>query len=419
MSLLRLLKVGLIGFGGGSALIPVIEREMVDEGRAVSKEEYDIDVLAASITPGALPVEIAGGIGYSVMGPWGMLLGSCAMALPGVLLTLLCLTLLHQVDDVVLRQVGYVSIGVSAFVCCLLTDYVLRTLLTARRERLLWPMAAMVVAVGACRVMRWLSTLQVFGVAFGIIFLTYLVVYGHRRRRRTAAPGAGRITFWSQLHGFFRVLATCVLFVTICLMLAWMLVPGSGRFALKGLLSSVMSFGGGDAYLSVADGLFVQDGFLSERDYFGTLVPVVNVLPGSILCKTLSGIGYYLGLGASGRVVGGCLAALLGFAVSVSASCAVFMLVRCLYKAFGALTVFQVLRRWIRPVVSGLLIGVAMSLFRSAARVGSALTSPAVMPLLFTLLYALCLWLYYRWHWSTGRLAALVVVLSLLVCNIC
>ena len=49
-------KIGVVGFGGGTALIPVIEREVVEDQKIVEKSEYDKDVIVASITPGALPV---------------------------------------------------------------------------------------------------------------------------------------------------------------------------------------------------------------------------------------------------------------------------------------------------------------------------------------------------------------------------
>ena len=46
-----MLRVGVIGFGGGNALIPVMEKEFVTKKLYVTKEEYDEAVLAASITP--------------------------------------------------------------------------------------------------------------------------------------------------------------------------------------------------------------------------------------------------------------------------------------------------------------------------------------------------------------------------------
>ena len=39
--LLSLFKVGCIGFGGGNALIPVIEKEVVKEHKIVSQKDYN------------------------------------------------------------------------------------------------------------------------------------------------------------------------------------------------------------------------------------------------------------------------------------------------------------------------------------------------------------------------------------------
>ena len=57
-----MIKVGCMGFGGGNALIPVIEEEAVKDKKLVSCQEYDRTILAATLTPGALPVELAAGI---------------------------------------------------------------------------------------------------------------------------------------------------------------------------------------------------------------------------------------------------------------------------------------------------------------------------------------------------------------------
>lgn len=46
-----------------------------------------------------------------------------------------------------------------------------------------------------------------------------------------------------------------------------------------------MSFGGGDAYMTIADGIFVGGGMITSQQYYNHIVPAVNVLPGSILCK--------------------------------------------------------------------------------------------------------------------------------------
>ena len=81
--LLSMVKVGCIGFGGGSALIPVIEDEIITRQQLDTKENYDQDVVVASITPGALPVELAASLGKRNFGSRGMLLAALSMALPG------------------------------------------------------------------------------------------------------------------------------------------------------------------------------------------------------------------------------------------------------------------------------------------------------------------------------------------------
>lgn len=74
---ISMFRVGLVGFGGGNALIPVIEAEVVKARKLVTAREYQEDVVAASATPGALPVKIAAGMGQRVADSLGMILAAC------------------------------------------------------------------------------------------------------------------------------------------------------------------------------------------------------------------------------------------------------------------------------------------------------------------------------------------------------
>ena len=117
-------KVGCIGFGGGSILIPVIEDEVITKAKIDTKEQYEKDVIVASITPGALPVEISGSFGRRNFGIVGMVSGALCMALPGALGTVLMLSAFSMVQDSVLRVIECLTIGVSAFIILLLTRYI-------------------------------------------------------------------------------------------------------------------------------------------------------------------------------------------------------------------------------------------------------------------------------------------------------
>lgn len=133
-------------------------------------------------------------------------------------------------------------------------------------------------------------------------------------------------------------------------------------FSGEGVLSTWASFGGGDAYLTIADGFFVEGGFITGQQYYGYIVPAVNVLPGSILCKTLAAVGYYVGWNIGGNAVVGVLFAIAGFGCSIVASCSFFMLAYHLYDYLITLQVFRIIRKWIRPMIAGLLMKVMVML---------------------------------------------------------
>ena len=120
-------KIGSVGFGGGSALIPVIEEEVVTENHLLSEEEFNKYVVVANITPGALPVEIASGIGRQICGIPGMILAAVMMALPGAFLTVLIVSLINQSGASILQQILFASAGVGAYIIYMLIEYTRNT----------------------------------------------------------------------------------------------------------------------------------------------------------------------------------------------------------------------------------------------------------------------------------------------------
>ncbi len=186
----------------------------------------------------------------------------------------------------------------------------------------------------------------------------------------------------------------------------------------RGCLSTLISFGGGDAYLAVAAGMFVTAGLVSRADFYNKIVATANAFPGSILCKVLSGIGYFVGYRATGSVAVGLLVALSGFAASVATSGFTFCTVACIYERFERLQLFQTMREVIRPIISGLLITVAVSFFSECLDIGSAARWPDLCaPLLCLALTLLCALFVKKFGHKPLRMVLLCAVISILVCN--
>ena len=82
-------KIGAFTFGGGWAMISIIEREIVDKHHWIEKEEF-IDLLAiAQSLPGILAVNIATAVGDKIKGTKGSLMAACGTILPSFLLILI------------------------------------------------------------------------------------------------------------------------------------------------------------------------------------------------------------------------------------------------------------------------------------------------------------------------------------------
>lgn len=81
-------KIGSFTFGGGYAMIPLIQREVVDNKKWIDRKEF-IDMLAmAQSAPGVMAINTAIFIGYKMKGFKGSLVTAFGTALPSFLIIL-------------------------------------------------------------------------------------------------------------------------------------------------------------------------------------------------------------------------------------------------------------------------------------------------------------------------------------------
>ena len=83
------MKIGAFTFGGGWAMISLIEREVVDKNRWIERDEF-LDLLAISQSlPGILAVNISVSVGDKLRGFKGSLAAALGTILPSFLIILL------------------------------------------------------------------------------------------------------------------------------------------------------------------------------------------------------------------------------------------------------------------------------------------------------------------------------------------
>jgi len=83
-------KIGLFGFGGGYAMLSLIQHEIVDNNRWLTTSEFTDIVAISQMTPGPIGINAATFVGYTASGDvWGAAIATIALCLPSFILMLM------------------------------------------------------------------------------------------------------------------------------------------------------------------------------------------------------------------------------------------------------------------------------------------------------------------------------------------
>ena len=123
-------KIGAFTFGGGWAMIPLIEREVVDKQNWIKREDF-VDALAiAQSVPGVLAVNISILIGNKLRGLKGCLMATLGTILPSFLIILaIAIWFVQTYDNPVVERIFK---GIRPAVVALIVSPVFSTAKTAR-----------------------------------------------------------------------------------------------------------------------------------------------------------------------------------------------------------------------------------------------------------------------------------------------
>ena len=115
---LTFIKICAFTFGGGYAMIPLIQREVVEEKKWISESEL-IDMIAiAESTPGPIAINSATFVGHHVGGFWGAFCATLGVILPSFAIIAAISYVLQQFER--LRAVKYAFMGIRAGVLALI-----------------------------------------------------------------------------------------------------------------------------------------------------------------------------------------------------------------------------------------------------------------------------------------------------------
>ena len=117
-------RVGVMTFGGGYAMIPILEREIVDRHGWASEEELMDYYAVGQCTPGVIAVNTATFIGYKVAGTLGGIVATLGVVFPSVVIITLIAGILTSFADVPAVKSAFA--GIRVCVCVLIFNAVLK-----------------------------------------------------------------------------------------------------------------------------------------------------------------------------------------------------------------------------------------------------------------------------------------------------
>ena len=113
-------KVGVMTFGGGYAMLPILQREIVENKQWATEEEL-VDYFAiGQCTPGVIAVNTATFIGYKYKGIWGGIFCTLGVVFPSIIIISLLAGVIEAFSHLVWVQNAFG--GIRVCVCVLILN---------------------------------------------------------------------------------------------------------------------------------------------------------------------------------------------------------------------------------------------------------------------------------------------------------
>lgn len=162
-------KIGAFTFGGGYAMIPLIEYETTEKRKLIEKEEIMDIVAIAESTPGPIAINSATFVGYRSAGVLGSAMATLGVVLPSFVIILAIAFFLRRVMEY--PVVAYTFFGIRAGVLALIVKSVISFWKKAEHNVFSW--CIMVGGFLWAAILGWsaIALIALAGIA-GLVFCT-------------------------------------------------------------------------------------------------------------------------------------------------------------------------------------------------------------------------------------------------------
>ncbi len=396
-------RIGLLSFGGPAAQIALMHRELVEDKKWVTEQEYLSALSFCMLLPGPEAMQLATWMGWKLKGTPGGLIAGLLFVLPGATVVLALSMIYAAFGQVPL--IAALFTGVQAAVVAVVIEALLRVSKRALKSRIHWIIAALAFAA-----------LFLFALPFPVVIIA-AGVYGYLTTTGTSAK-------LDTPHPWGATLKALLIWGVVWLApLGLLIIWHPGLYADIGIYFSklaVVTFGGAYAVLAWMAQAVVQDQHWLTTAQMMDGLGLAETTPGPLILVT-EFVGYLAAYQKHG-MAGGVFAALITLWMTF-APCFLWIFAGApwiarltaaprLSAALTAITAAVV------GVIANLSLWFAVHVFFAtvgrldAGLIHTTLPDLGTLNLIPTLLAVTAAWLLLRRHWSLPVVLALAALAS-------
>ena len=128
------MKIGAFTFGGGYAMLPLIQREIVEHKKWATEDEIMDYYAVGQCTPGIIAVNTATFVGYYKKGILGGIFAALGVITPSIIIILCIATVLENFSELDIIQ--HALMGIRIAVCVLIFNAVTKLFKSGIKDQL-------------------------------------------------------------------------------------------------------------------------------------------------------------------------------------------------------------------------------------------------------------------------------------------
>ena len=117
-------RVGLFTFGGGLAMMPMLQKELIDKKHWITEEDLIDYYAVGQSTPGIIAVNVATFVGYKQLGVFGGIIASLGIIFPSIVIIMLLAGTINSISEY--PKVQSALKGINVAVAALLTSVIIK-----------------------------------------------------------------------------------------------------------------------------------------------------------------------------------------------------------------------------------------------------------------------------------------------------